>query len=514
MDMRESIEGLFANYRDSNFVLRQENYALWTIPSVFPHNHLHPNTKKIGNSEIQHDYQSIGAILTNSLATKLASVLFPAGQSFFRMNLNKELESVLKRTKGFDYQNLQSDMVETERKACSRLFLNASYAQLIQMLRYLIITGNALIKRHEGKITVYSIHNYSILRDNSATVLDIVLRETFTYGSLPKEIKEHLGVSDTYKKDTDEVTVFTRIKRATRGSAKKERVVYEVTKEIGGQEIGKQAVYPERLCPYIPVAWNVVNGDSYGHSHVEDYAGDFAKLSDLSRALTLYQIDACKVVNLVKPGATVDLDSLNAAEIGEWVQADPNAVGKHEGGEYQKIKAIADDIQSIFSRLSQAFMYSGNVRDAERVTAEEIRMNAEEADKALGGVYSRLAECIHLPLAYLLTYEVQPTVISAFVSKEIDLEILTGLSALGRTAEINGLIQATQVLAAIVPALKQVSARFDTELIVDRVLQAHGVSPKDYMLTPEALQKQTNANQQAMQQLDPLNTTQAIQGVM
>ena len=39
------------------------------------------------------------------------------------------------------------------------------------------------------------------------------------------------------------------------------------------------------------------------------------------------------------------------------------------------------------------------VRDAERVTAEEIRMQAQELETSLGGVYSRLAIGFQLPLA-------------------------------------------------------------------------------------------------------------------
>ena len=278
-------------------------------------------------------------------------------------------------------------------------------------------------------------------------------------------------------------------------------------------DVGEPSTYPEKLCPYIPVGWKLVNGDSYCRGLVEDYAGDFAKLSDLSRALALYEIDACKVVNAVKPGSGGDIDELARSETGDWVYCDPEAVKKFEGGEYQKIKALSEEIQSIFQRLSVAFMYQGNIRDAERVTAEEIRMNAEEADKVLGGVYSQLSAALHMPLAYILSAEVDKDLISAFANNELELEILTGLTALGRGAQINALVRVANVLNAVLPVLKGASQRFDTERIVDAVMQSEGLNPKDWMLSEKDLAKEQAANQAGAAQLDPLSQQQTLQGI-
>lgn len=512
MYTKTSYAALFDDYQDTSFIKKIENYALWTIPSAFPENYQYQSKQ---NQEIEHDYQSIGAILVNSLATKLTGSLFPANQSFFRIEFTDDMSKKLQAEKGFDEKTAKAALIDIETKACRRIFLNASYAQLVQMLRYLIITGNALLKRENAGVTVYSLRNYSLLRDNSGTVLDIIIKECVAFGSLPEDVRALIG-GEYSRNEFDDVTIYTRVKREfidTGSSGKRPRSKWVVTQEINNVAVGKPSTYPERLCPYIPVGWNLVNGDSYCRGHVEDHAGDFAKLSDLSRALTLYQLDACKVVNLVKPGSTVDIDSLSEAETGEWVLADPDAVGKHEGGEYQKLQVLSNEVQSIFQRLSQAFMYQGNVRDAERVTAEEIRYNAQEADRTLGGVYSQLAEGIHLPLAYVLSAEVEKQLIAAFANSEIEMQVLTGLAALGRTADVQSLIQAANVIVAVVPALKQVSQRFDTELIIDKILQSHGLNPNDWMLDEQALAAEQEANQMAAQQLDPLAQQQALQGV-
>lgn len=509
-----SHETLYNQYEDTDFLKRIENYALWTIASAFPDNY---DWQNIGNQTIEHDYQSIGAILTNNLAAKLTGLLFPAAQSYFKLNWSEDAQKIIEKEKGFNVEDAKTELARIEREACKRIFSNAGYAQLQQMMLYLVITGNALLKRNEGKTTVYSLRNYTLLRDNSGTVLDIVLKECVAYGSLSDEVRMAIANQCNGKKEFDDITVYTRVKREyttgnnADGSRKSKWIV---SQQIHGIDVGKPSTYPEKLCPYVPIGWKLVNGDSYCRGLVEDYAGDFAKLSDLSRALALYQIDACKVVNLVKPGSnTTDIDELNNAENGEWVQADPDAVSKHEGGEYQKLQALSNEVQLIFQRLSIAFMYQGNMRDAERVTAAEISYNAAEADKTLGGVYSQLSASAHEPLAYLLSSEVDKALIAAFGKGEIQLDILTGLTALSRAADVNALIEATNVLNAIVPALKTISQRFDVEKIIDMVLVSKGLDPTDYMLSEQALAEQQSANQAAMSALDPLAQQQAIQGI-
>src|SRR3546814_9435028 len=56
-------------------------------------------------------------------------------------------------------------------------------------------------------------------------------------------------------------------------------------------------------------------------------------------------------------------------------------------------------------RLSHAFMLqSGTVRNAERVTAEEIRAMAQELENVLGGVYTVLSAEFQLPLIRRIPY--------------------------------------------------------------------------------------------------------------
>ena len=145
-------------------------------------------------------------------------------------------------------------------------------------------------------------------------------------------------------------------------------------------------------------------------------------------------------------------------------------------------------------------MYTGNMREGERVTAYEIRQNAEEAEQVLGGVYSQLSQSMHLPLAYLLLHEVKPNIMEAIDSQEIRLNILTGIQALSRSSENQGLVIACSELNAIIPTIAQLGKRFNIDAIADKVFASNNVNIKDITYTEEQLQANARAEQEAMAQ--------------
>ena len=485
-ELAYSLKALFNKYRDDGLLQRIETYALWTIPSVFPQGDQRP----VGNQNrlIEYDYQSTGALLVNRLATKLARTLFPANTSFFRIDVDDELKGAMER-------NSLDNIQEYENKACQRLFFNASYAQLVPAMRLLIVTGECLLYSINDAIRVYSLKDYVLKRNNVGEVLDMVICEPKYYTELPADIQAKVGQHDA----ETELKLYTRVKRQVLEGI----ISWKVTQEINGIDVGTNVTYRDKLCPYIPVAWNLVNGDNYGRGYIEDYASDFAKLSELSKELMSYELESLRILHLVNPQAALDVDSAANAPNGEFIQGDASMVTPYEAGSFQKIQVIRADLDIIEQRLNIAFMYTGNMREGERVTAYEIRQNAEEAEQTLGGVYSQLSQSLHLPLAYLLLYEVRPDIILALDAEEITLNILTGIQALSRSSENQGLLIACTELNAILPIVQQLGKRFNMDAIADQVFLSNGVQIKEITYTEEQIramaQQEQEMNAQAQQ---------------
>src|SRR5699024_9404503 len=183
---------------------------------------------------------------------------------------------------------------------------------------------------------------------------------------------------------------------------------YDVSQEIDTVPVGKPGWYPAYSCPWQAPTWNLVVGENYGRGLVEDFAGDFAKLSEVTEALTLYEIESVRLINLAALGSGTDVDEMAGGETGQWIAGTPDTVATHEAGATQKIQFIMADIEQVASRLSRAFMYTGQARDSERTTAYEIQQDALEAENTLGGVYSSLAEGMQVPMAPVLVLEANP----------------------------------------------------------------------------------------------------------
>lgn len=484
-ELRYQLSSLFQQYQDTGLLDRIETYALWTIPSVFPqcgNTMFSTNT----NATIEYDYQSIGALLVNRLATKLARTLFPANTSFFRIDVTNEA------VKDLFQQNKVASVIEYENKACKRLFYNASYAQLVQAMRLLIITGECLLYRVDNSMRVYSLKDYAVRRNHVGEVLDLVVLEQKYYEELDPNIQALIGA----KPHDNVVKLYTRVQRQKIQGI----TSWKVTQEAQGIALPTNMVYRDKLCPYIPVTWNFVNGDNYGRGYVEDYGADFAKLSDLSKELMSYEMEMLRIIHLANPAGGIDIDSFATAPNGEVVHGVPDMVKPYEAGVFQKVVEIRNDLQAIEERLNVAFMYTGNTRDGERVTAYEIRQNAEEAEQVLGGVYSQLAESLHLPLAYILLYEVRQDIILAIDAADIELDILTGIQALSRNTENQGLIIACSEINTILPVIAQLGKRFNQDAIVDKVFLSNGINIEDITYTPEEIQANAAREQEAMQQ--------------
>lgn len=499
-------ESLFDKYRDDSAVLRNEQYAFWSIPTVYAD----PDIRNDGRQQsVSRDFQSAGAMLANHLASKIASLLFPSTQSFFRLDAAVNTDAMADAL-AVDAKDLASGLATLENTAYRRIFLKSSYHQLVHTMKLLITTGNCLLYRDSENTNMhaYSMRQFSLIRDGSGKVLDIILKERTTVGQLPAALQ------NTYyagRQEFDSVCLYTRIKREQRAVTD----IFVVTQQADSHQLDVHEEYPEAICPYIPVTWNLVTGENYGRGLVEDYAGDFAKLSELSEALALYEIEACRVLHMAAPGSQADIDSMADEESGAWVAGDPTKVQAYEAGDYNKIIALTADLTAIFQRLAPAFMYGGNVRDAERVTAEEIRMQADEADQSLGGVYSVIADNLHIPLAHILCNEVNPDFVSEVIAGGLTLSVLTGVAALGRSSDVNKLLQVAQVLGTVIPVFAQVSQRLDPERVVSKVFEGFGLNIEDYSFTEEELQAKQQANAAPVAaNADVVDAAQAIPGVL
>ena len=128
------------------------------------------------------------------------------------------------------------------------------------------------------------------------------------------------------------------------------------------------------------------------------------------------------------------------------------------------------------------------------MTAEEIRIQAQELEGSLGGVYSRLAAELQLPLSKRLLKKLN----NAF--EGIEPRIVTGLESLSRSSELDRTRAFFQDLLALAEVPEQVADRLDYGNLIAVLGAGHGVDYNKFLLEEDVVKQNQQARAKAQAQ--------------
>lgn len=477
-------------------ISRSVQAASVTIPSVFPkegHNE---------NSKLPKPYQGLGARLVNNLAAKLLLALYPPNTAFFKLSLDPEVEEAMKES-GADLEDVMARLGKIEQAIVAANEQSKARPVLYTALKLLIVTGNALLHiDKDGQYRVFNLHNYVVERDHAGNVTEIILKEILAPSALGK-LAEFVDLTDDERKDpATEIELFTWIRR----EGNRFKVHQELQDKVVPGSIGS---YPLDAPAFIPLRWESIPGEEYGRGKVEEYQGDFDALDDLCRDLLKASANAAKIILLRKPNSTVRKKDLAAAESGDILDGNKDDIGILSLEKFADFRITLQRVGEIREELAAAFLMNSSVqRDAERVTAEEIRYVAQELEDALGGVYSMLSQELLAPqVKRLMAVLARKGKIPHLPQRDLKITITTGIEALGRGHELNKLVGALRVLADIVGP-EAVAARLKFETVQKRISTALGIDLEEIFMTEEEVM------QEQQRQLQAGIAQQAIPGML
>lgn len=416
---------------------RARKCAELTIPSLLPPEGATQNTT------LKTPWQGLGARGVNNLASKLLLTLLPPNNPFFRMMVDDYTLEQLGQ--GDARAQVEKALNSYERAVQSEIETQAIRVQAFEVLKHLIVTGNALAFLPDtGGMRVYRLDQFCVQRDPMGNVLEILIKETVHPLALPEELQKQFAAK---LKDPDEtVDVYTHVLRTPNG--------WRVRQEIDEQLVpDSEGVYPLDASPWIPLRWSAVVGEDYGRGLVEEYLGDLLTLEALTKAVTEGSVAAARILFLVDPNGVTRARKLQDAPNGAFVEGRQEDVSPLQMNKYADFRVAQEIIQTIEQRLSYAFLLVQAVqRDAERVTAEEIRTMAKELEDALGGVYSVLSQEFQLPLVRRLIAQMERAKkLPPLPQQVVKPTIVTGLEALGRGNDLQRLGLFIQSLAPLGP---------------------------------------------------------------
>jgi hypothetical protein len=403
------------------YVDRAVDCAKVTIPALFPKENDDKSTK------YETPYQSVGARGVNNLASKLILALMPPNSPFFRLGMSDEvLAEYMNNGQEDTKAQVEQALMMIENRVMKYIESNQIRVTVLESIKQLIVAGNALLflPPAEGGIKLYKLMDYVIQRDGLGNVVQIVTLDKVAYATLDETIQ---NLIKTDKKPEDLINVYTHVCRSGDN--------YLSYQEVDEQVIqGSEQTYPIAKTPYIPIRMVKMDGESYGRSFCEEYLGDLNSLENLSKAMFKLSTIAANIYFLVNPNGVTRVKKLENATSGDFVagrKEDVDVLQLDKYYDFNMTKAQADAIEN---RLSFAFLLSSVVqRNAERVTAEEVRTVASELEDTLGGVYSILSQELQLPLVRRILNQLQSTgEVPNLPEGTVEPTITTGLEALGR----------------------------------------------------------------------------------
>ena len=384
------------------------------------------------HSRLDTPFQGVGARGVNNLASKLLLALLPPNAPFFRLNV----DTFKLQEEGAPLElitEIEASLQSVEEAVMAEISRESYRTGLHEALKQLIITGNSLVYLPDsGGMRVFRLDRYVVKRDPMGNVTQIVTRENLSFKTLPEEMQQIVG--DDVDADGN-VSLYTAI--LLNDSNK-----WEIFQDINDTRVpNSEGAYEKDKSPFIPLRFSRVDGENYGRGYVEEYLGDLQSLESLTRAIVEGSAAAAKVLFLVNPNGTTRQRVLAEAPNGAIVQGsaqDVTTLQLQKGSDFQVAQATMNEIKD---RLGHSFLLtSGVVRNAERVTAEEIRMLSQELETAIGGLYSLLSNELQIPLVNRIMSAMNKAKRLPKLPKDIvNPVIITGVEALGRGNDLQKL---------------------------------------------------------------------------
>ena len=491
-----------------HFLDRGQECSELTIPSLLPPDGFHSST------DLYNPFQSVGARGVNNLASKLLLLLLPPNSPFFRLSVSGNAKRDLDQQKEIKSE-VEKSLATIEREVSSKIEQLALRVSVFEALKHLIVAGNVLTYLpKKGTMRVFPLTNFVCKRDASGNIVEIVIEETIHPTYLDGDTLERISQFEDYKPD-EECELYTHIYKLN------DKEFY-TCQEVKGVKIeSSQGTYPIDSLPYQALRMVRVDNEDYGRGYVEEFLGDLKSLEGLSQSLVESAAASSKVVFMVRPNSITRKKDLANTRNGDIITGSADDVAVLQAQKQYDLQVVERSIAKLEERLSYAFLLNTAIqRDAERVTAQEIRYMAQQLETAMGGIYSLLSQEFQLPLVTILMKRMsQANEIPSLPKNSVKPTIITGVEALGRGNDLQKLREFVAEIANLAQVNPAVVQSLNTQDLIKRIATGLGIDTEGLVKSDEELAQEQAAQEDAMQNQQMMQMAEkaiapAVQGAM
>ena len=465
-------------------------------------------TGVINGQKLPTPWQSIGAKGANVMASKLMLSLFPVTATFFKLQIN---DGKLASDPNLDARiksEIDLSLSKMERVIMQHVAESQDRVVLHQAMKHLIVTGNVLVYMGSSGVKLYPLDRYVVVRDGDGQPTEIVTVESINRQFLPEKFQKPKSSINRVDDNTatpsidvtvgeDEAAVYTWAK-LTDGQW---RWRQEVDGEIIEDSYGKS---PKNTTPWLPLRFNIVDGEDYGRGRIEEYLGDLKSLEGLMQAMVEGSAASAKVVFLVSPSATVKPATLAKAGNGAIIQGRPEDVSVVQVAKQADFSTAYQMITQLTQRLSEAFLIL-TVRQSERTTAEEIRATQQELNEQLGGIYGNLTTELLRPYLQRKLFVLQRSGVLPKLPKGVVFPtVIAGIEGIGRGQDRESLMMFLQTVSQSLGP-EAMMKFINPDEAIKRLAAAQGIDPLQLIKTAEERDNEMKQAQQQQMQATMMN---------
>ena len=471
---------------------RARQCSMLTLPNVLPPENWSEDF------ELPQPYSSTAARGVTALASRMLSALIPLNDlPFFAFAMENGAEPDI------EVQNLLDALAMQVYDKMGSKNIRDSFFQALQSL---IIAGDVAVKMEDDfTFRCIRLDQYCSVRDVTGELIEFVHLEFIPDESpIPAE-SEVLSGWGQYRKDGF-LTIYCRYVLADDGT-------WHAYKETEEGTVIDEGVYD--VFPYSVLRWNAVMAENYGRSKCEEIYGDIKSLESYTEALIFGMAAASTFFIGVNPNGVTELGDIAEATVGDYVaarQEDTYVLSPAETMNPQ-IQQTQAAVEMMRREIGEAFlMNSASIRQAERVTATEVRMVGQELENVLGGAFSAIARDLLQPMIARCLYlmlsngDIDERLTEEFFGDDgrISVDIITGLQALSRDSDLQRLMQMGEMMRNLPPEAVQ---HFKFEEYAKSIISSLGFDPRVWVKSEEEVAQQ---QQEMMAQQQQSQTAGAV----
>jgi hypothetical protein len=467
--------------------------------------------------QIEHPWDGIGQRGVHNIASRLLLALLPPTETFFRFVhddmkfAQQQAEMAAAGMPPEQLAELKTQVDKTlglmERAVLRSIETSNDRTALHEALLHLVVAGNCMVYVPDEGAKCFNLYRYVLRRCPMGRPLEAVVCERIAADELPEAARKVLDTVEPMDAGYEElpgggreeqpdermIKVYTHIRW--------EKAKCRWHQEIKGRRIDDTDGSSDRdVAPWIPLRMFRIDAEDYSPGYVEAACmADLQTANALTRALTEGALVSSMVKFLAKPGAAVTAKQFNEAANGACLTGNPEDITAVQVGKASDLAVAEQRLQRVQARLATAFMLT-DVRDSERTTAEEVRLQAQQIENSLGSVYSILTTEFQYPYIsrrlHLLT---KKGGLPKLPDDTIKPVVSVGLAAVGRGNDLERHARFMQILQQTITPEGTMQYLFPSELI-SRLAAAMGIDTVGLIKTQEQIQKEQAAAKQAAQQ--------------